>query len=139
MHSIKNSLLALLVLTALAGCQRAAPPADALPASSEAVEPVVETTNGIVFRVAPGEVHMCDGRDRVASEVSWEVNDPSVTTVKVEIDTVADPTRKTFTAGGAAGSEKTGEWVVQGVRFHLIDGATGKELASHEVTGLPCN
>lgn len=139
-HS-KTPLIALAALLVLAGCQKAAPPADSLPAPSQAgaTEAAKPAANGVVFTVVPGEVHMCDGRDRVVSEVSWQVADPAVTTVKVEVDTTTDPARKTFTAGGATGSEKTGDWVVQGVRFHLMDAATGKELASHQVAGLPCN
>ena len=33
---------------------------------------------------------------------------------------------------------QTGDWVVDGTRFSLTDGSTGKELASYEVTALPC-
>jgi len=141
MNNSKTSLLALAALLVLAGCQKAAPPADSLPAPSQAgaAEARKPAADGVTFAVEPGQVHMCDGRDRVVSQVSWQVTDPAVTTVKVEIDTATDPARKTFTAGGATGSEKTGEWVVKGVRFHLMDAATGKELASHEVAGLPCN
>lgn len=114
-HS-KTPLIALAALLVLAGCQKAAPPADSLPAPSQAgaTEAAKPAANGVVFTVVPGEVHMCDGRDRVVSEVSWQVADPAVTTVKVEVDTTTDPARKTFTAGGATGSEKTGDWVVQG-------------------------
>lgn len=141
MNNSKTSLLALAALLALAGCQKAAPPADSLPAPSPAgkTEAAKPAADGVTFTVVPGQVHMCDGRDRVVSEVSWQVTDPAVTTVRVEIDTATDPARKTFTAGGATGSEKTGDWVVQGVRFHLMDAATGKQLASHQVAGLPCN
>jgi len=141
MNSIKTPIIASLLLLAVAGCERAEPPADSLPApiQTPSADAAKATADGVVFKVVPGEVHMCDGRDRVVSDVSWQVSDPAVSTVKVEIDTATDPNRKTFTAGGATGSEKTGDWVVRGVRFHLLDGATGKELASHEVTGLPCN
>lgn len=141
MHIIKAPIIASLLLLALAGCQKAKPPADSLPAPTQApgAEAASAMADGVVFKVVPGEVHMCDGRDRVVSDVSWQVSDPAVSTVKVEIDTATDTKRKTFTAGGSVGSEKTGDWVVQGVRFHLMDGATGKELALHEVIGLPCN
>jgi hypothetical protein len=141
MNTSKTSLFALAALLALAGCQKAAPPADSLPAPSPAgtTEAARPAATGVTFKVEPGQVHMCDGRDRVVSKVSWQVTDPAVTTVRVEIDTATDPARKTFTAGGATGSEKTGDWVVQGVRFHLMDATTGKELASHQVAGLPCN
>lgn len=139
MKTISIALISAAVL-ALAGCQKASPPADSLPSPAPAVVADAKPARtDVVFTVTPGQVHMCDGRDRVVSEISWQVTDPSVATVKVEIDTTTDPTRKTFAAGGATGAQKTGDWVVKGVRFHLIDAGSGTELASHEVIGLPCN
>lgn len=142
MNDIKTYFWCAAAVLALGGCQKAAPPADSLPAPAPVEAGTADATaqsSDVVFTVTPGEVHMCDGRDRVVSEVSWRVTDPAVSTVKVEIDTETDPARKVFTSGGATGSEKTGDWVVKGVRFHLMDGVSGKELASHQVAGLPCN
>ena len=147
-----NALIVLMMVSAVglgAGCSRNQPPADSLPnaappAASDAgtaTQPAEKAApvNALAdFSVEPGVVHACDGQDRVVSTVKWQVKDPSVATVKVEVDSTDDPTRKTFTAGGATGEAQTGDWVGNGVRFHLIDAASGKELASHEVTSLPC-
>ena len=139
MNRIQPAVVLSLALFASLGCQKVQPPADSLPTEPGVAAAPQAVPADVVFTVEPGQVHMCDGRDRVASDVSWQVNVPDVTTVRIEVDTAADAVRKTFAAGGAGGSEKTGDWVVQGVRFHLVDAATGKELASHEVKGLPCN
>lgn len=130
----------------LVACSRNTPPADSLPvpATAETTAPAAAagTTTAapspVDLLVEPGVVHMCDGQDRVVSTVKWRVDDAAVSTVRIEVDSTQDPERKTFAAGGATGEAKTGDWVVAGVRFHLVDATTGKELASHEVTGLPC-
>lgn len=143
-------LLAVGLIAGLAACSRNQPPADGLPISAQvatgtAAAPTATTTdvapavNSLVdFTVEPGVVYACDGRDRVVATVNWQVKDPAVTTVKVEVDTADDPMRKTFTAGGAVGEAVTEKWVGAGTRFYLVDAAGGKELASYEVTSLPC-
>lgn len=141
-------LIAVISLAGLSACTQNAPPTDSLPvpataAVDNAVAPAPVETAPVVnpladFTVEPGVVYACDGRDRVVSTVKWQVKDPSVTTVKVQVDTAEEPERKTFTAGGATGEAVTGEWVGKGVRFHLVDAATDKQLASYEVTSLPC-
>lgn len=144
---MKTHALVLLLATsaaALVGCSQNQPPADALPIpgpkpanpAAVAAEPVNPLAD---FSVTPGVVFACDGRDRVTATVTWKVKDPSVATVKIEVDSTTDPLRKTFTAGGATGEAVTGDWVGAGVRFHLVDAAGGKELATYEVTSKPCD
>lgn len=141
--------LVMLAAFSIAGaCSKHTPPADSLPlpasastsVAADAGPPVADLPKNALadFTVEPGEVFACDGRDRVISTVKWQVKDPSVATVKVEVDSAQGSERQTFAAGGNVGEARTGEWVVAGVRFHLIDGATNKELASYEVTSLPC-
>ncbi len=55
--------------------------------------------------------------------LTW--NAPGATLVKV-----GSPTGTTFAAGGAAGSAVTGPWASPGMRFYLLDQATGATLAS---------
>lgn len=147
-----DALIVLMMVSAVGlsgGCSRNQPPADSLPNPAPAAASDASTAasaadkappaNALAdFSVEPGVVHACDGQDRVVSTVKWQVKDPAVATVKVEVDSTEDATRKTFTAGGATGEAQTGDWVGAGVRFHLIDAASGKELATHEVTSLPC-
>jgi len=143
-------LSAMVMALGLAACKQNTPPADGLPAAAAPVAdtsspapapsaPAAPAVNADVdFTVEPGVVYACEGRDRTSAMVKWEVRDPSVVTVKVEIDTAMDPSRQTFTAGGVVGEAKTEEWVGAGTRFHLLDAATGKELANYEVSSLPC-
>ena len=144
-------LWALLSMAALAACSNNQPPADGLsvPAAPAADAPAADASatstpappvvNPLAdFTVDPGVVYACEGRDRVVATVKWQVKDPAVLSVKVEVDSAADPARKTFASGGAIGEALTEEWVGAGVRFHLSDLTSGKELATYEVTSLPC-
>jgi hypothetical protein len=133
--------LAVLVVASIAGLSACSntPPADSLPVPAPAATSAASAQNALAdFSVDPGHVFACDGRDRTISTVKWRVKDPAVKTVKVDVDTALKPERKEFAAGGATGEAHTGNWVVAGARFHLLDGATDKELASYEVTSLPC-
>lgn len=144
MKFISMAFCALVSVAALSACSKSPPPADSLPvpapaAATPADAPAAEPGTALAdFSVTPGHVYSCEGRDRAVSVVKWQVKDPAVATVRVEVDTALEPERKTFTNGGNTGEETTGEWVAAGVRFHLVDAASGKELAKHEVTSLPC-
>lgn len=144
-------LSALLSTAALAACSKNQPPADGLsvPAAPDADAPATDASTTSTsappavnpladFTVDPGAVSVCEGRDRVVAKVKWLVKDPTVLSVKVEVNTAADPARNTFASGASIGEALTGEWVGAGARFHLSDLTTGKELATYEVTSLPC-
>ena len=140
----KMFAMSLLVFVACVGCAPKEPASDSLPISADTPvdanpgEGAATDAMRADFTVEPADVHMCDGQDRVVSTVKWQVKDPMVSTVRVEVDGDANAERKVFAAGGASGESKTGDWVVAGVRFHLVDAATGKELGLHVVKGLPC-
>ncbi len=138
----------------LAGCGQAPPPhalpSDPPPDPADARAPVpppppaplpAGTATGVAgarLQVAPGHVSHCAGGDRATAEVSWEA--PGKTSVRIEVGQAGDPAtaRNVFAAGGQTGSSTTGEWVVDGLAFHLVDAASGSELASYRVTTLPC-
>ena len=150
MKSKRSSILLAAAIVGLAACSPNPPPADSLPvpaASTPAAAPAASTSVGTgtllsdtveYFTVDPGQVFACDGRDRVTSTVKWKITDPSVTTVKLQVNTAAEPERKTFATEGGSGEAHTENWVVAGVRFHLVDAGSGKDLASYEVTSQPC-
>lgn len=143
--NIKLLVVAVLAsIVGLFGCKQNNPPADALPmpakpAAVADVPAVVESKSGATLSVEPGHVFACEGRDRTISTVKWEVTDPSVVgMVQVAVDSATDPERKSFAVGGATGEAVTGNWVGAGVRFHLVEMDTGRELATHVVTSSPC-
>lgn len=128
-------LCALMALVGLTGCtQDAAPVADSgsAAAAPPAANPLVD------FAIEPAVVSACEGATPVVATVKWAVKDPAVTSIKVEVDSASEPQRKTFAAGGASGEARTEQWVVEGLRFHLVDAASGGELATYEVTSQPC-
>lgn len=135
----------------LAACSQNTPPADNLPVQSApavaasspapntAADAEVATADAdVVLTVEPGFVTTCEGGDRTTSVVKWQVNKPNVASVKVEVSSAAEPQRQTFAMGGAVGEAMTGNWVGDGVQFHLSDAATGDPLANYTVTLKPC-
>lgn len=110
----------------------------AVSACSKTAGPGTVSNSAADLSVDPGYVYACDGRDQVVSLVKWHVKDLAVTEVRVDVHKGNEP-RSEFSRGGGTGQEKTNDWVVDGVWFHLMDAKSGKELASYKVTSLPCN
>ena len=144
--SHKQMLLVALVLV-LGACSEqnapaetsAAPGAAEAPAAAVAIPEVgTGSTELADFTVTPGHVFACEGRDHVTSTLKWLVKDPTVVTVKVLVGDRGTTERKTFAASASSGEAVTGNWVGDGTHFYLVDGATGKELASYEVPSHPC-
>lgn len=144
----KKSLVVMIAgVLAVAACQQKAPPADSVPSaaatpgeSSNAPDQASSTPDtGGTLAVEPGFVTTCKDGDRTVSLVKWQVSKPGVTTVKIEVNGPNDSARKTFAMGGATGEARTGNWVGAGVQFHLVDAASGTQLASHTVDLKPCD
>lgn len=135
----KTMLVAMLCVVA-AGCQQQPPPTDGVPSEGLPADVVAaaQAPSDAVLTVEPGNVTTCKDGDRVTSVVKWQVSRPGVETVRIEVDSEAEPTRKTFTMGGATGEATTGDWVGAGVTFRLIEGESNKELAKHVVGVKPC-
>ena len=148
--------IAIIILSILAvSCSEQAPPSDGMTEIKKNDAPITQVEEAMVsepvsappsshetefatFSVEPGHVSACAGKDRVISKVSWNVRAQDVVTVKVLLSSEEDKAFKLFTMGGATGAADTENWVGAGVKFHLVDAKTEKELATHEVTMLPC-
>lgn len=149
-HTIATAFL-LLSLTALGACSQPAPPADNTGADNAAnttSAPIPEKTamadathveEGVTFSVEPANVYACEGRDRTTSLIKWNVQRPEVKSIKVLISDATNPEKKTLAAMAPVGEAKTGAWVVAGLQVELVDADSGKQLASHTVSALPCN
>lgn len=93
---------------------------------------------GATLQVKPDVIPGCDPLAKIASKIHWQVTDAAITRVTLEISEDPHSVRKLFAQGGANGEATTGNWVAQGMQFHLLDAATGKELATHVVIHHPC-
>ncbi|MBK9669624.1 MAG: hypothetical protein IPO74_06700 [Thermomonas sp.] len=113
--------------------QKAPATAAAAPANNTRVE------QGVTFSVEPANVYACEGRDRTTSVVKWDVQRPDVNSVKVLVSDSTNPEKKTLAVMSPKGEAKTGEWVIAGLLVELVDAESGKQLATHTVTALPCN
>ncbi|MDE2407754.1 MAG: hypothetical protein KGL91_07820 [Xanthomonadaceae bacterium] len=149
--NFSRSLLLIMGCALMAACSQPSAPADGLPnATTASVPPATATapaatqTTGdgstplATFKVAPGQIFACDGRDRVVAKVSWSVKDPSVSTVKVLVSEKNGKKKNLFAAGGNVGEATTENWVVEGTTFFLVAGDDQHPLATYEVTSLPC-
>ena len=135
-------LYAVVSLAGLAACSKGEPPADnvtpktTVPAKAAAAPPA--TPSDVVFSVEPANVYACAGRDRTTSVVKWNVTRPGVKFIKVLVSDAKNPEQKTLASMSPVGEASTGNWVAEGVKFELVDGDTGAELATHTVAALPC-
>jgi len=141
-HSFSFGLACAIVL--LAGCGKKASEADLVAdLSGEKVQPAsasvaVPDGGGLLF-VEPGNVQFCADIVNIVAKVSWNVRDPAISKVRVEVNQQGEAERKLFTVQGTNGEQMTGAWVTKGSQFHLMDDATNKELATFEVTNKSCN
>ncbi len=147
-HTI-HAVFMLLSLTGLAAFSQPVPPADNTD-KDQATSPVAATQEkaaanashaeeGVAFSVDPANVYSCEGRDRTTSVVKWNVQRPEVKAIKVLISDASNPEKKTLAMMAPIGEAKTGDWVVAGLQVELVDADSGKQLAIHTVTALPCN
>jgi hypothetical protein len=83
-------------------------------------------TADIPFVANPNPAMVCDGKTRGMTELTWA----DVGAVEIRLDA---PDGKLFTMGNGAGSKETGEWVMDGQKFLLLDRPTGQVLAESDV------
>ena len=133
---------ALAALLAIGGCSRSAPPY-ALPSDIDPVElkarlaaPQVVKTEQAVLSASPGQVGACLGVDRIQSLLAWQTK---VASVKLEVSNDAGDARRLFATGPGLGNASTGDWVVEGTRFFLMDAATGDQLATLRISSFDCS
>lgn len=90
-------------------------------------------TADIPFVANPNPATVCDGKTRGKTELTWA----DVGAVEIRLDA---PDGKLFAMASGAGSKETGEWVMDGQKFLLVDTPTGQVLAESDVdlTVLGC-
>jgi hypothetical protein len=77
------------------------------------------------FAAFPNPIQVAAGDPLGMTTVSWNV--PGVDRVEVR---VGAPAGDLFAAGGSRGSEMTGHWVTDGLKFYLQDVSGGKPLTA---------
>lgn len=73
----------------------------------------------------PNPVQVCDGGFGVTT-ISWTVSE--AVPVQVFVNSVLPPGRALFSARTGSGSARTGRWVRDGLRFFLVEEASGQTL-----------
>ncbi len=94
------------------------------------VDTVRTTTDGcgIVFRTETNPVMVCDGRTSVAIRLEWTA--PAVERVEIRIDS---PKGTLLTRGPSSGSFGTGDLVVDGTTFYLVNPENHGVLAQQTI------
>ncbi len=132
-----RTLIALILLAGLAGCNR--PPAEA-PASSATTAPVDTPAPAVdpncAFCADPSFVKTCEIAKGVTTTLYWNVTDPSISQVGIF---VVDDAGKdsSFAQQPPKGSIVTGPWLKPGLTFKL-KGPAGKVLQTLTITGKDC-
>ena len=83
-----------------------------------------------IIVIGPNPVQVCNAEGVGFTTVGWDATDVSEE-VEIRVGSV-DGTL--FLKGGPVGSQRTGEWVAEGMVFILLDAGTGEELARAGVT-----
>lgn len=137
--------VALIALGVFSGCQResvlpgASQAASAGQAAASESEAEVTVLNpNVDFSVTPDTLRECADVAPVTAEVKWEIRDPAISEVKIEVGDTNGSPRKLLSQAGRQGSVSTEAWVVVGTKFFLIEFSSGKELASVAVKGIEC-
>lgn len=81
-----------------------------------------------IITASPNPIPVGAGLAAGPTTISW--NAPGFSPVEVHVGSAAGPL---FAAGSAVGYQQTGNWVVNGMNFVLVDGATRATLAATTV------
>lgn len=135
---MKTGSIVLLLSLLSAGCSQevavAPPPPSAPRFDTVPPGPVARE----VFSVDPDSIRDCEVEHHaLAATVKWSVAPLGVKEVALYIEN-ARGERKLWLVGVAAGQATTGEWVSPGLRFLLMDRASGKALAALRVGESHC-
>ncbi len=85
----------------------------------------VFVSGGISINAIPNPILVPEGTYRAQTTITWSA--PGYDKVEIHVNT---PTGPKLVSGGWTGSGQTGLWVSDGTVFYLVDGATGKTLAT---------
>lgn len=123
---------------ALAACQQeSAPSIAAQSTNSAAALQAVVAKSSPAISVDPASMKGCDS---IVATVQWDAAKAGVSTSDTEIWTgPSDTDTKLFSAGGAAGTTKTGPWSQPGTHFILKNKQDGKVLGEAVIGGPACH
>lgn len=108
-----TAIVLLLLLTAGPGC--------GLQGDEEAFS--AELLRSDIFKAEPAVISDCLGENGKTT-LSWNV--PGARRVEIHVESAEG---NLFTISGPEGSKETGYWVKDGMKFILLDGDSGQELA----------
>ncbi len=120
--SKKSGIFALFILTAFlaAGCG----------SQGDNEKYAAELLKSDIFAADPAVIRDCLGENGKTT-LRW--NAPNARKVEIHVGSAEG---NLFTISGAEGSKETGYWVRDGMKFVLLDGDTGEELAAISVKVL---
>jgi hypothetical protein len=136
--SIYRHMLLASLIVGVTACKPNTPPPQDSPASAEAAQSVVKSSENGMLTVSPAAISACDSQDvGISSDVSW--NAASVGTEGVEV-WLQNPEgeKKLWSASGAVDKSTTGPWMRVGSVVILVNGEDKKELARIDITSIPC-
>ena len=110
-----------------------APVVNPAPAKSQ-----LPAATGVRLTITPAAIPGCDPQAKITAVIRWRVDTPGTTAVLLEISDAGSAARKLFAQGGASGEATTGQWVSNGMQFHLRDATSGKDLATQVIGHAPC-
>lgn len=129
--------LAAIIAGSLAACSQSGQPEASNTSATPATQPAASVANvdGATLTVKPAATDDCKPNQPFVADVSWHSSAPKV---KVMVSTSSDPTPHLFSESGFTGSARTGDWVVSGTTFTMVEAKTGTVLAKTVVAQHDC-
>lgn len=148
--SVRFSVMATVLAASLAACGQGQQQSSAAPrqdqqqtgiapssvASSQPDATLDTNVAGATLMVQPASIDGCTPNQPIVATVSWRSPVPKN---RVMVTSPGQVSPQLFSESGYSGSAKTGEWVVNGTRFALIDASNQHLLAERTVTMTPCS
>lgn len=137
--SMSMGVLAAILAASLVACGQSGQQQPGGAASSDGAPSQHTATNthvtGAMLTVQPATVDGCKPNQPIEATVSWHSFAPKV---RVMVAAPGQPEPHLFSESGFTGSAKTGDWVVSGTTFTLVEEKTETVLARTVVAQRGC-
>jgi hypothetical protein len=99
----------------------------------DGIRPVSNT----VLRVSPNPVDFCT-EERRSVEVTWDMSAANPAALQIWLEEPRGQSKLWISTGHQIGKKKSGDWVVEGMKFIAVDATRGKVLDIAEVLAVEC-
>lgn len=137
-YVILGAFCLLFVLVTWSAKQRMHPHLGRVPGMALIASAVDRSVPGASIQLVPLQPYSCESKEPVAFRASWLVDSASVGWVQIWLLPESGDPALWHAGADARGQKDTGRWISGRTLFLLMDGATGKLLASANSKDILC-